>query len=54
MEKVHLKQQQKINNTIKTQNTDMQNKNTIYTRLQNHTNTQFIQNKIQLLNKGLK
>jgi hypothetical protein len=54
MEKVHLKQQQKRNNMITTQNTGIQNNNTNYARVENHTNIQFIQNEIQLLSEGLK
>jgi hypothetical protein len=54
MEKVHLKQQQKINNMMKTQNTSTHNNSTQYARVVNHTSTQFTANEIQLLNKGLK
>jgi hypothetical protein len=39
---------------MRTQITDIQNNNTKYTRVENHTIKKFTQNEIQLLNKGLK
>jgi hypothetical protein len=54
MEKVYLKQQQKIANMTGTQTTDTINNNTKHTRGENYTNIQFTHNEIQLLNKGLK
>jgi thiamine pyrophosphokinase len=54
VEKVYLKQQQKIASMTKTQTTDTINNNTYYTRVENCTNIEFTREEIQLLNKGLK
>jgi hypothetical protein len=56
MEKVYLKQQQKIAHMNNNQNTNKNkiNNNTNYTRAENCTNIQFTNEEIQLLNKGLK
>jgi hypothetical protein len=53
MQEIHLRQQHKIANKIKTQNTNIGNNNTNYDRLMNYTNIQFTQSETQLLNKGL-
>jgi hypothetical protein len=39
---------------MKTQNSNLDKNNIKYNRVENHTNTQFTQSEIQLLNKGLK
>jgi hypothetical protein len=39
---------------MRTKTTETTNNNTTQTRVENHTNTQFTNDKIQLLNKGLK
>jgi hypothetical protein len=54
MEKVYLKQQQKITNMTKTQNKDITITNKNYTRVENQANIQFTHEEIQILNKGLK
>jgi hypothetical protein len=53
MQEIYLRQQRMIANMIKTQNIDIGNNNTNYDRVKNCTNIQFIQNEMQLLNKGL-
>jgi hypothetical protein len=53
MEKVHMKQQQKIAN-MRTKTTDTTNNNTTHSRVENYTNIQFTHDEIQLLNKGIK
>ena len=53
MNTTYLKQQQQLENMEKTQTT-MTKHNTNYTRVKNCTNTNFTQDEIQLLGKGLK
>jgi hypothetical protein len=53
MEKIH-KKTTKINNLAKSQTTTMKSRNKNYTRVINTTNTQFTQEEILLLSKGLK
>jgi predicted glycosyltransferase involved in capsule biosynthesis len=54
MEKVYMKQQQKIASMMRTQTTDTTNNITKHSRVENYTNIQFTHDEIQLLNKGLK
>jgi thiamine pyrophosphokinase len=54
MEKVYIKQQQKVAKMTRTQTTDTIDNNTKHTIVENYTNIQFTHNKCQLLNKELK
>jgi hypothetical protein len=54
MDKIHKKQQQKINKMMKTQTVQIINNNTQYTRVENQTNIHFTQEETQILSKGLK
>jgi hypothetical protein len=54
MNVIHEKQQQKICNLSKSQIKDITEENKNYPRVINTTDTQFTQEEIQLLSKGLK
>jgi hypothetical protein len=54
MEEIHKKQQQQVHNLAKSQTTNTTSKSTNYPRVINITKTQFTQEEIQLLSKGLK
>jgi hypothetical protein len=53
MEEIHKTQQQKIKTLSKTKTTDTKNKDNSYPRVVNTTDTQFTEEEIYLLNKGL-